>query len=128
MSKSWVPEWVMQLNRKPKARRPEPTWTTKDGREIPVRLMDNGHLLNTIRMLERAAEQKVQDFMEYPMPNGDMAVMAWEQEFGRMCDAEVEDFFPIYKYLIAEAARRGLDLNMPAFAASRVATPDEFPG
>ena len=29
---------------------------------------------------------------------------------------------------IAEAVRRGLDLNMPAFAASRVAAPDEFPG
>ena len=63
-----------------------------------------------------------------PMPNGDMAVMAWEQEFGRMCDAEPEDFFPIYEHLIAEAARRGLDLDMPAFAAGRVATPDEFPG
>lgn len=63
-----------------------------------------------------------------PMPNGDMATMAWEQEFDAMCDAEVEDFFPFYKHLIAEAVRRGLDLNMPAFAAKRIATPDEFPG
>lgn len=126
--KRWLPEWLMQLGRKPKVQHPEPAWTTKDGRGIPVRLMDNGHLLNTIRMLERAAEAKVQAFMDCPMPNGDMAVMAWEQEFGVMCDAEVEDFFPIYKHLIAEAARRRLDMTMPAFAANRIATPDEFPG
>ena len=114
----------MSQCRKPKG----PMWTMKDGQRIAVRDMDNGHLLNTIRFLERAAERKVQDFMSCPMPNGDMAMMAWEQEFDAMCDAEVEDFFPIYKHMIAEAVRRGLDFNMPAFAANRIATPDEFPG
>ena len=109
-------------------KRPEPAWTTKEGHRIAVRDMDNGHLLNTIRFLERAAERKVQDFMSCPMPNGDMALMAWEQEFDAMCSAEVEDFFPIYKHMIAEAVRRGLDFNMPAFAADRIANADEFPG
>lgn len=96
---------------------PRPKWTMADGRRIAVRDMDNGHLLNTIRLLERRGNG-------YPDCDGDGK--------GNYTDpfADHYDFDPppIYYDMTEEARRRGLDFSMPAFAANRIATPDEFPG
>lgn len=32
-------------------------WTTKDGRNIPIKDMDNNHLINTLNMLGKQAEE-----------------------------------------------------------------------
>lgn len=46
--------------------RTEPAWKTKDGREIPISELTNGHLANIIRMLENAG---VLEYERYLMLN-----------------------------------------------------------
>lgn len=46
-------------------------WKTKDGREIPIKDMDNNHLANTLKMLLKQAERE--DF--YDEHIGDMDPM-----------------------------------------------------
>lgn len=33
-------------------------WKTKDGREIPIKDMDNNHLVNTLKMLQKHYERE----------------------------------------------------------------------
>lgn len=87
-------------------------WTTKDGRKIKVGDMEDGHLVNTIRMLRRKYVT-VDEFLSAcayassPMA-GDMASMAVEQEIATM------SIMPwIFDDLVAEAARRGLAWEVP---------------
>lgn len=96
-------------------------WTMKGGKTIRIRDMENGHLLNTIRLLERMADSEQGICMA-------MAEAEYDGYSYVFDDSDVSDFYPIYDDMVAEALHRGLDLSLPAFAANRVATPDEFPG
>lgn len=59
-------------------------WRTRDGRLIPLRELDDKHLNNIIAMLDREYKvSKLAFYMYGPLPNGEMAQMALEQEMDR---------------------------------------------
>lgn len=84
-------------------------WTTKDGREIPIKDMEDSHLLSTIKMLDRAHLARIweccraQSFFQ-----GDMAIFSMEQEESRMANLGPSYNWPIYADLVEEAEDRGL--------------------
>ena len=65
-------------------------WATRDGRELPVREMTDGHLLNSIRLIERG---------------GSGGFYGYEGEACAM--------------LVREARRRGLEVRGAAYVAAR---------
>lgn len=97
-------------------------WTMAGGRRVRIRDMGNGHLLNTIRLLERMADNEVGYAAAFAELDIGPDVYDWVND-----NSCTEDYFPIYQDMVAEANRRGLDLRLPAYAANRIATPDEFP-
>ncbi len=95
-------------------------WTMRDGRKIAIVDMGDGHLMNTIRMLQRNGEHKrdvnVAEYLAGPAPTADMASIAFDDEFDTACEATWEDFVPdIYEDLVEEGLRRGFDI--PEFEA-----------
>lgn len=79
------------------------TWTTKDGRIIPIAQMTDDHLLNTIRMIEAKFQEALLDaFGAAASFNGEMAQMYAEQEAMSLVPPAVLD------ELIVEADRRHL--------------------
>jgi hypothetical protein len=80
-------------------------WVTKDGREVPIKEMEDEHLLNTIRMLRRKGVVSTDVFdscAAYAFSNNNMAAMAAEQELSRMY------LNPRFDELLEELGRRGL--------------------
>lgn len=94
----------------------------KGGKRVRICDMDNGHLLNTIRLLDRMADSEVSYAAAFA--ELDIGPDAYDWVNDNSC---TEDYFPIYHDMVEEAQRRGLDLRLPAYAANRIATPDEFP-
>lgn len=90
----------------------EPKWRTREGVVIPVRDMTDSHLTNAIRFLERREESiRLHIFLATfggPGPSGEAAQDAYDAEVGRMADADFEDVYPPYRWLIDERDRRGI--------------------
>lgn len=88
-------------------------WKTKDGCEIEVKDMADSHLLNTIKMLERATDYynwteglemiRVSSFL-----GGEMAQEAAAEEADRIFDQTPDERYPIYTEMMAEASKRNL--------------------
>ena len=80
-------------------------WTCRDGRKVRIKDMSDQHLLNTIKMLERA-HRFIVDNVEGPNFNGEMAQMCAEQQFNAILASEPGDFYPIYLDLYEELDKR----------------------
>lgn len=83
-----------------------PTWTTRDGRRLAIRSMEDRHLFNVKRFLE-AQHRRVQ-WIEPPCFQGEMAQMAAEVEWLNLMCSEVEDLWPVYNDILDELRRRKL--------------------
>lgn len=96
----------------------ETTWTTRDGRTIPIRDMSDSHLRNTLAFLRRNVEHyrnveamRAWAYAEYA-PDGaaDAAEQAAYDVLDVMEDDEVLSMcVPEYTALVKEAQRRGLE-------------------
>jgi len=93
-------------------------WETQDGRRLAIEDMTDRHLVNTIKMLERAFETSRQyvDLYEYteffpPDPFGSNGWETGEVDLAREQEKRpVKDIYPIYEDLHYEAKnKRGLD-------------------
>jgi len=80
-------------------------WKTKDGKRIRICDMEDSHLLNAIKCLERMV---VIEKLETPFPsfNGEMAQYYSEQAYDQILNSPPEYFFPIYEDLLNERERR----------------------
>lgn len=95
----------------------QPKWKTKDGREIPIKDLGDGHLENILNLLIRhAVVKRCQTELAYLRPafggpRGDMAQDAFDQEFDGICQLTTEDYFlPIWWDLEAEAKKREIKI------------------
>jgi hypothetical protein len=103
------------------------TWTTRDGKTIPITEMADSHLANAVRMLRRKLtpgrmEAVRMVFMlatsAWPRPNGEMASEAWDEERINAADSDdpevleyvIRTAWPLYDALRSECDRRGLEV------------------
>jgi hypothetical protein len=79
-------------------------WKTREGKKIPIRDMTDAHLKNAVQMLER----RFAEWIPPPPPNfnGEMAQYYAEQEWDRLCRADIGDIFPIIRDLWEEQEQR----------------------
>lgn len=91
-------------------------WTTKDGHQMAVSEMDDKHLLNSIKMLQRATEKRnwresLDSIGMASTFGGEMAQEACYSHSEELMRRKPAELYPIYKDMIAEAQRRGLDVD-----------------
>jgi len=86
-------------------------WTTKDGREIPIKDMSDRHLVNTLNMLNNKgfiSHKTMMSYLSGSEPQGEMAQLAYEQECDAIFDAPVCEQMDA---LEEELEKRGLNLT-----------------
>lgn len=85
-------------------------WTQRDGSKIRIKDMADSHLVNTVRFLERHAEQ-VALTIPCPQFNGEMAQFYAEQAYDQLQSDPVDTMLSgsIYDDLYEECIRRGLN-------------------
>jgi hypothetical protein len=84
-------------------------WKQKDGTKIRIKDMSDQHLLNTIKYLERKADE-VARRVPYPQFNGEMAQFYAEQAWNSLQDNPTDNMLAgtIYDDLCEEYIRRGM--------------------
>ena len=85
-------------------------WTTKEGRKMPIRKLEDQHLLNILAYLQRRApllkDRESLKLLSLPEPNGDMAQLAFSQDIAYLAEQQSDDWLeeqPLYQELEKEA-------------------------
>lgn len=90
-----------------KIRKQTALWTCKDGSKIRVCDMDYTHLLNSIKLLERAHTRYLEDSFSFSsLVTGEMASHAAELDIDYAMQEGPSYYFPIYENLKLELERR----------------------
>jgi len=79
-------------------------WTTKDGGDVEITNMEDSHLINTIKLLERNAENGVEVVFSLGWGEKDYPEFDSDVLYGK----HYLDTVDSYKYLKQEAKKRGL--------------------
>ena len=94
-----------------------PVWISKGGERIPIKLLNDKHLINIIKMLlgkarGRKSEDEREAIISAGQAQGEMASYSLEVEHTVLSDMTVHEYtmdnVSIYPYLIMEAESRGL--------------------
>lgn len=94
-------------------------WVTKEGERIPVKKMDDRHLLNTIRFLRRNAlmlhAQQIKDAYEFSNTIFSEEAFDCHERYIRILESMTEEEFLediciTYNALVAEAKKRRLEV------------------
>jgi hypothetical protein len=90
-------------------------WITKERQKIPIKKLENDHLLKIITFLRERShalhDKECMEFLSLPEPNGDMAQLAVADAIANLTLTAPEDWLeeqPLYISLITEAKRRKL--------------------
>ncbi len=98
--------------------RENPTWTTRDGKNIPVTKMSDSHLVNTIRLIERTTQGPALRHAIFHLSTLEMLFdsdVATDDLDNQMMVLESEDGWKtllpeIYHAMVDEVVARGLEL------------------
>jgi hypothetical protein len=84
-------------------------WKTKDGREILIKDLEDSHLMNIIKLIERNYAKAIGTYLIGPGPSGEMAQDAFDREFDKLNEEGPYGFNESYEALIDEADKREID-------------------
>lgn len=88
-------------------------WTMKNGRKLRIKDMTDSHLINSIRMLERAHGRNVcQMYGLACMIQGEQASLDIDNAIDRAEEGGPGESYSIYDDLVDEADRRGLVVEL----------------
>jgi hypothetical protein len=84
-------------------------WKTRSGRKIRIKDMDDSHLMNSIRMLERMHGHSVSELYSLScFIQGEQASLDIDNAIAQAEDGGPSESYPIYDDLMEEAVKRGL--------------------
>ena len=86
----------------------EKIWTTKEGKKIRISILEDRHLMNIIKLIERQYARTIGSYLVGPQPRGEMAQDAFDQEFDALDQGGPSEFNEQYDFLVEEAEKRKL--------------------